>query len=158
MTSGLIQERFWERAAAHPEMIAVRDETTSSTYGEIESEARRLANTLVAAGVGPGDRVVVYVPKSARAVSCFLGSLAASAAYVPVDLASPHARLARMITVADPKVVLVSAKGGELLAQTRSASPSGAPLSGPSMTLSPNSATSGRLSSRLPAMPSSRTP
>ncbi len=26
MTSGLIQERFWERAAAHPEMIAVRDE------------------------------------------------------------------------------------------------------------------------------------
>ncbi len=35
-----------------------------------------------------------------------------------------------MITVADPKVVLVSAKGGELLAQTRSAVPEWSPIVG----------------------------
>ncbi|WP_345943305.1 (2,3-dihydroxybenzoyl)adenylate synthase [Streptomyces sp. SID8352] len=61
-----------ERAAAHPDRVAVVDPgdgpgtTRRWTYGELDSRADRLAAGLLARGIGRGDRVVVQLPNIAE--------------------------------------------------------------------------------------------
>lgn len=57
-----------ERAAAHPDRIAVVDPAAGSrwTYAELDARADRLAAGLLARGIGKGDRVVVQLPNVAE--------------------------------------------------------------------------------------------
>ena len=63
----------------------------------------------------PGDRVALLVPKSPAAIIGMHGVLEAGAAYVPVDLASPPPRVARMIASAEPLAVLAAGPAAGLL-------------------------------------------
>ncbi|MEU8591499.1 non-ribosomal peptide synthetase [Streptomyces sp. NPDC048664] len=78
-----------------PASCAVRVPATgeSLSYRELWDVAQRLADDLVAAGVGPGDAVPVAVDRSLELVPAFLGVLLAGAAYVPLDAMAPEARL-----------------------------------------------------------------
>jgi L-proline---[L-prolyl-carrier protein] ligase len=64
----------------------------SITYRELDEQADRIAGFLVAAGVMPGDRVGVVVPKGISAIVAFFGIMKARAAYVPADFTAPAAR------------------------------------------------------------------
>ncbi|MFD6278571.1 (2,3-dihydroxybenzoyl)adenylate synthase [Streptomyces sp. NPDC060209] len=58
-----------ERAAAHPDRVAVVDpapERREWTYGELDERASRLAAGFAARGIRPGDRVVVQLPNIAE--------------------------------------------------------------------------------------------
>ncbi len=66
----------------------------SITYGELESESNRFARSLLHHGVTRGDRVALWLPKSIQAVVAIYGIMKAGAAYVPIDLAAPAARMA----------------------------------------------------------------
>ena len=58
-----------ERAAAHPDRVAVVDpapERRAWTYGELDERASRLAAGFAARGIRPGDRVVVQLPNIAE--------------------------------------------------------------------------------------------
>ncbi|MFE4214804.1 (2,3-dihydroxybenzoyl)adenylate synthase [Streptomyces sp. NPDC056844] len=58
-----------ERAAAHPDRVAVVDpapERRAWTYGELDERASRLAAGFTARGIAPGDRVVVQLPNTAE--------------------------------------------------------------------------------------------
>lgn len=57
-----------ERAAAHPDRIAIVDPATDRrwTYGELDARADRLAAGMLARGIVPGDRVVVQLPNIAE--------------------------------------------------------------------------------------------
>jgi acetoacetyl-CoA synthetase len=60
-----------------PSAVAVRHASelrplAETTWGALEAETRRLASSLRAAGVGPGDRVAAYLPNVVEAVSAFL--------------------------------------------------------------------------------------
>jgi non-ribosomal peptide synthetase component F len=63
------------------------------SYAELWDAARVLGGRLRALGIGPGDRVGVYVPSgTAQLYTAILGVLSAGAAYVPVDAEDPPAR------------------------------------------------------------------
>ena len=64
----------------------------SVTYRELDDNADRVAGFLVSAGVRPGDRVGVIVPKGIAALTAFFGIMKARAAYVPADYTAPVAR------------------------------------------------------------------
>ncbi|MGW0790524.1 amino acid adenylation domain-containing protein [Streptomyces sp. NPDC002911] len=81
--------------------------TTSMTYGELADAKDELAATLRAAGVGPGERVAVAVPRSLEQVVALLAVVSAGGAYVPLDPAYPDERLEYILTDAAPQVVLV---------------------------------------------------
>ena len=49
------------------------------SYAALVAETGRMANALVQAGVGPGDRVAVQVEKSARNLVLYLATLRAGA-------------------------------------------------------------------------------
>ncbi|MDX3432761.1 amino acid adenylation domain-containing protein [Streptomyces sp. ME01-18a] len=101
-------------AAAHrrPDATAVTHcaldgRTTSLSYAELAGAKNALASALRAAGVGPGRRVAVAVPRSPEQIVALVAIVTAGGAYVPLDLAYPDERLEYILTDAAPQVVLV---------------------------------------------------
>ncbi|WP_405467908.1 amino acid adenylation domain-containing protein [Streptomyces canus] len=81
--------------------------TRSLTYGELAEVKDELSAALRAAGVGPGKRVAVAVPRSLEQVVALIAIVTAGGAYVPLDLAYPDERLEYILADAAPQVVLV---------------------------------------------------
>ncbi|MFE2244208.1 amino acid adenylation domain-containing protein [Streptomyces virginiae] len=94
-------------AATAVTQCALDGATRSLTYGELAAERDALAATLRAAGVGPGERVAVAVPRSLEQVVALVAVVTAGGAYVPLDLAHPDGRLEYVLADAAPQVVLV---------------------------------------------------
>ncbi|NUV79194.1 non-ribosomal peptide synthetase [Streptomyces sp. CAI-155] len=94
-------------AAAAVTQCALDGSARSLTYGELRSKKDELASVLRAAGVGPGQRVAVAVPRSLEQVTALVAVVTAGGAYVPLDLAYPDERLEYILTDAAPQVVLV---------------------------------------------------
>ncbi|MGH2962022.1 MAG: amino acid adenylation domain-containing protein [Solirubrobacterales bacterium] len=111
----LLHEYAASSAARTPDATAVALGEERLSYGRLVSESRRLARVLRAAGVEPGDRVALMVPKSPAAVVGMHAVLEASAAYVPVDHASPPPRAVLVIGSAEPRAVLAARPAAGLL-------------------------------------------
>ncbi|WP_405749798.1 amino acid adenylation domain-containing protein [Streptomyces sp. NBC_00012] len=94
-------------AATAVTQCALDGATRSLTYGELAEAKDELASVLRAAGVGPGKRVAVAVPRSVEQVVALVAVVTAGGAYVPLDLAYPDERLAYILADAAPQVVLV---------------------------------------------------
>ncbi|MFI0594057.1 amino acid adenylation domain-containing protein [Streptomyces griseus] len=86
---------FVERATADPSAVAVvAPDGAELSYGELHAAAEAFADRLAAEGIGPGDLVGIQVARSAGELTAVLGTLAAGAAYVPLDPGYPADRLA----------------------------------------------------------------
>ncbi|MBO0518172.1 AMP-binding protein, partial [Streptomyces beijiangensis] len=81
------------QVARTPEAPAVAAPAEPLTYTELNARAERLADALVACGVGPETVVSVVLPRTANTVVALLGVLKAGGAYLPVDPAYATARL-----------------------------------------------------------------
>ncbi|MGW9068209.1 amino acid adenylation domain-containing protein [Streptomyces yangpuensis] len=95
-------------AATAVTQCALDGATRSLTYGELATARDDVAATLRAAGVGPGARVAVAVPRSLEQVVALVAVVTAGGAYVPLDLDYPDGRLEYVLTDAAPQVVLVA--------------------------------------------------
>lgn len=82
------------RDPGHPAVVCGQAQLD---YGELERAASALAAELVEAGVGPGDRVGLYMQKGLLPIVGLFGVLRAGAAYVPLD---PTAPLSRVLSIA----------------------------------------------------------
>jgi non-ribosomal peptide synthetase-like protein len=86
-----------ETVAHHPNAPALDDGVRRLDYLTLYAEVTDLAERFGQAGVGRGDRVGVRIPSgSADLYIAILGTLAAGAAYVPVDVDDPEER-ARLV-------------------------------------------------------------
>ncbi|MFJ5737990.1 amino acid adenylation domain-containing protein [Streptomyces microflavus] len=94
-------------AATAVTQCALDGSTRSMTYGELRASKDELASALRAAGVRPGRRVAVAVPRSLEQVVALVAVVTAGGAYVPLDLAYPDERLEYILADAAPQVVLV---------------------------------------------------
>ncbi|MFD8235432.1 amino acid adenylation domain-containing protein [Streptomyces sp. NPDC059696] len=95
-------------AATAVTQCALDGTTRSLTYGELSAAKNDLAASLRAAGVGPGKRVAVAVPRSLEQVVALVAVVTAGGAYVPLDVAYPDERLEYVLGDAAPQVVLVA--------------------------------------------------
>ncbi len=75
---------FGDAVAAAPDAVALVTGTGRLTFGELDAASNRLARVLIGLGAGPGDLVVLALPR-AEVVPAILGVAKAGAAYVPVD-------------------------------------------------------------------------
>ena len=105
-----------ESAARYPDRTAVVDRAESMTYRELDESSGRLADELAARGAGPGSRVGLYLDKSLYAIVAVWGVLRAGAAYVPLDVASPVKRVARIVDNGDLCGILATPKRWSMLA------------------------------------------
>lgn len=106
LPQGTVVSRFEAQAARAPDAEAVREGDRRWTTGALDARANRLARRLREAGVTPGTRVGVYLPRGASVVAALLGIWKAGAVYVPLDPAYPPDRLAFMAEDAAVAVVL----------------------------------------------------
>ncbi len=113
----LLQEYAARQAEKRPEAVAVAMGDERLTYAELEEGGNRLARLLRDAGCGRGDRICLFQPKSPDAVLSMHGALKADCAYVPIDIASPAVRTAKIIEASEPAVVLASSAELALLAE-----------------------------------------
>lgn len=113
----LLPSGITAQAHARPGAVAVVAGDEALTYGELESLSDRLAWMLLDRGCLPGDRVAFLLPKSPSAIVAMLGILKAGAVYVPMDTASPPARLALIAGAAAPSWLLTTAAGDPTVEQ-----------------------------------------
>ncbi|MEG2029038.1 MAG: amino acid adenylation domain-containing protein [Janthinobacterium sp.] len=100
---------FQQQAARTPQALALRHGARSLTYAALDAQANRQAHALLAAGVQPGQRVLVLLERGDALVSTLLAILKAGAAYVPVEANCPPQRLAHILADAAPALVVSSA-------------------------------------------------
>lgn len=72
-------------AAQDPDRPAARMAGRSLSYGALEATTNRIARTLAAAGIAPGDFVGVYARRGPDFLAGVLGILKSGAAFVPLD-------------------------------------------------------------------------
>jgi L-proline---[L-prolyl-carrier protein] ligase len=111
----MLQDLLSESAARFPEHTAVVGPDGTHTYRQLDLLAARGARALAAAGVGPGDRVALWSNKSARGLAAMQSILRAGAVYVPLDAASPPARIAMVLRACSVRVLLLDAEHRALL-------------------------------------------
>ncbi|PZQ12922.1 MAG: non-ribosomal peptide synthetase [Ancylobacter novellus] len=111
-----VHERIAAFAKADPERPAILfgDETVSR--GALDARANRIAATLSAAGVGADDRAGVALARSPDMIAALIGVLKAGAAFLPLPLDWPEARLAAAVADAGVAVVLCETRSADRLA------------------------------------------
>ena len=100
---------FAAQVARAPEAVAISFEGRSLRYRDLDEAANRLAHLLAGRGVGPGQCVALLLERSAQAIVAMLAVLKTGAAYLPIDLALPDARIGFMLTDAAPTAVITAA-------------------------------------------------
>lgn len=71
------------------------------TYYELCKEAEKLAGLLKQAGVEPGDRVAVRLPRGTEQIISVLSILLLGACYVPIGMNQPDKRIEKIVSRAD---------------------------------------------------------
>ncbi|WP_051407461.1 non-ribosomal peptide synthetase [Nocardia sp. CNY236] len=97
------------QVAATPDALALSSENERYTYRDLSDAVLRVAGGLAARGIGPEDIVALAMPRSVRSIVALFGVLAAGAAYVPIDLTLPAARIESIVRQARPRLILVDA-------------------------------------------------
>lgn len=114
--TGLLQHWVTRQAERRPRATAIVHGGVRLSYGELEAAANRLARTLREAGCDKGDRVCFLMPKSPTALVCMLGILKVGAVHVPLDAASPVARLRKIVAACEPRLILGAGPLGRIVA------------------------------------------
>ncbi|MBV1850665.1 non-ribosomal peptide synthetase [Catellatospora tritici] len=104
---GLIHRAFEAQARRTPDRVAVVRGTRELTYAEVDRRANQLARVLRRHGAGRETLVGVCLPRDEWLVPSLLAVLKSGAAYVPLDPAYPHERLALIAADADLRLALL---------------------------------------------------
>ncbi|MEV4560813.1 AMP-binding protein [Kitasatospora sp. NPDC049285] len=103
-----LEQLVIDAAAAHPDAPAVSGPDGTLSYRELDALADRIDAELRALGVWPGDRVAVWLDKSAHTVAVLQAALRTGAAYVPLDPLAPAPRAAALIRDCAPAALVTT--------------------------------------------------
>ena len=101
-----LDQLFLRQVELTPDAPALRMGPRRWSYRELADHARTLALELRGLGVGPGDRVGLYLERSFEMVTAILATVLAGAAYVPIDPEYPEHRIRLLLEDARPRCVL----------------------------------------------------
>ncbi|MDQ3762941.1 MAG: amino acid adenylation domain-containing protein [Actinomycetota bacterium] len=99
---------FETQVQATPNAIAVAFEDAALSYAQLNAQANRIAHALIDRGIGPERVVALALPRSPELIVAILAVLKTGAAYLPLDPDYPPARIAFMLTDAQPVLLLTS--------------------------------------------------
>jgi amino acid adenylation domain-containing protein len=110
-----IHELFEAWAKQTPEAVAVVWGDEEITYGQLEAQANRLAHHLAHLGIGPGSLAGIHLRRGPGMIVAVLAVLKAGAAYVPLEIGNPPARLRVVLgSLEIPCLITESAQLGAL--------------------------------------------
>lgn len=93
-----LHDLVFRNAIDHSSKTAVIEGTGKTlTYYELCREAKKLARLLQLAGVEPGDKVAVRLPRGAEQIISVLSILLLGACYVPIGMDQPDKRIEKIV-------------------------------------------------------------
>ena len=84
------------------------------TFGDLDGRANRMAHALAARGIGPGDRVAVYLANCLEFIDLFLACLRLGAIFVPINILYREREIAQIVADADPRLIVTAATAPDL--------------------------------------------
>ncbi len=102
----LVDQQFFVQAAATPDSVAIVAGEQSLTYAELKQEVLRFRVLLQQNGVGPHDRVGVFLPKNVECVAAMIAVMSLGAAFVPIAGETHPNRQNMVVEQADLKCVI----------------------------------------------------
>src|SRR5947209_3060078 len=103
LADGSLVGRWLRRWAERPSWRQLQDvDGTWLTSDELEHRTAEAARRLRAAGLAPGDRLVLSAPASAELVVAYIAALRAGAVVVPVNPSYTPAEVERIVGDARP--------------------------------------------------------
>ena len=94
-------------ARRHPNRVCVSDGPRRATYAEIERDANRFANALLARGLKPGDKVSTFTNNSVDMVKALFGMHRAGLVWVPINTMLPPQEVDYILDHAGVRFVLI---------------------------------------------------
>ncbi|WP_406499735.1 amino acid adenylation domain-containing protein [Streptomyces sp. NBC_00846] len=107
-TARRLHHFFHDACDRTPWAVALECDEQRLTYADLDARANQVAHYLRRAGVGTGTRVAVLLPRSVGMYVSLLGVCKAGAAFVPLDPASPHERIAYILGDSGADVLLTT--------------------------------------------------
>jgi amino acid adenylation domain-containing protein len=111
----LLQSWVTQQADVRPDDVAIVSGADKLTYGQLEVTSNQLAHLLQNAGCQNGDRVCILMPKSAEAIVSMIGILKAGCLHVPIDVATPAARIRHIFDSCENRVIVAGGRVAPLL-------------------------------------------
>jgi len=108
-----LQNLVIRSAERMPDALAIKDPAGSMTYRELDSLANRISRALTMLGVRKGDRVGIWLDKSAHTVAAMQGVLRLGAVYVPLDPLSPTSRARSILSDCSVQALVTTEKRAE---------------------------------------------
>jgi len=106
----LVSDLVSEQARATPDALALKSDSRTLTYHQLECRANQLAQNLQSLGVGPEALVGICLPRSPGMVVAALAVMKAGGAYVPMDSDYPVRRLEFMLRDTQLRVLITDAQ------------------------------------------------
>ena len=104
------------RAQATPDLDAVDQGDSVTTYAELDAHSSRAAAAMRGSGIGAGDRVVLICANSTVALEAIFGAAKIGAIATPVNAMLSPAEITGVLVDAEPALVLVDAATAHLVA------------------------------------------
>lgn len=114
MPSGLVG-RFNQTALKYSKKMAVSDDQSTLTYGQLYDKTNQLAQFLLFHKIQKRKKIGILAQRSSSFIVGILGILKAGAAYVPYDPEHPLERIAMMLDLSKVETLLVDASSASLL-------------------------------------------
>lgn len=102
----LLQSWVTQQAELRPGDVAIVSGADKLAYGQLEIASNQLSHLLQNAGCQNGDRVCILMPKSAEAIVSMIGILRAGCLHVPIDVATPAARIRHIFDSCENRVII----------------------------------------------------
>jgi len=118
LAAGSLPNAWSHRWRTAPDHLTAHDPASGwATAAELDERTRQVAGRLVAAGLIPGDRVLMSASTSLDLVVAHVGALRAGLVVVPANTGYRERELAHLVADAKPKLAVVDdpARGGWIL-------------------------------------------
>ncbi|AFZ23898.1 acyl-CoA synthetase (AMP-forming)/AMP-acid ligase II [Cylindrospermum stagnale PCC 7417] len=100
-----LASRFEEQVSKYPQSVAVKTQTETLTYEQLNNNANILAKSILSLRGEKQEVIVILLEKSASYITTILGILKTGKIFVPLDASFPLERLAYIL--ADSQAVLI---------------------------------------------------
>lgn len=109
-----IGDRFAQMVARHAARTALKSETWSPTYAELDAAANRLAHAVIGGGGAPGERIALLLRHDTPLIAALLAVLKTGRVVVVLNQTDPPARLRQILEDAAPALLVTDAANREL--------------------------------------------
>lgn len=114
-----LHQFFYDSLIKNPQQICCISDGEIKTYHDMYQYAMKLSEQISQHEVKPNELVAILLPKGWKQIAAVLGILFSGAAYLPLDVNWPEARLNELLTDANVKIVISSEASCQVNLQDR---------------------------------------